>query len=72
MPRPWLLPGIGIAYLFDAQVKEELASGRLVEVLPRASIMEPGLFLYFPRRASEAIKLRAFLDVVRANLAKAG
>lgn len=66
------LAGIGIAYLFDAQVKEELASGRLVEVLPRASIMEPGLFLYFPRRASEAIKLRAFLDVVRANLAKAG
>lgn len=70
--RTLALAGIGIAYIFEAQVREDLANGRLVEILPQASIMEPGLFLYFPRRAAEASKLRAFLDVVRANLVKAG
>jgi DNA-binding transcriptional LysR family regulator len=64
------LAGVGIAYIFDAQVRDELAEGSLVEVLSQASITEPGLFLYFPRRASEASKLRAFVDVVRANLGK--
>ena len=70
--RTLALAGVGIAYIFDMQVKEDLANGSLVEILPQASITEPGLFLYFPRRAAEASKLRALLDVVRANLAKAG
>jgi DNA-binding transcriptional LysR family regulator len=69
--RVLALAGMGIAYLFDAQIVDELAKGNLVEILPQASIMEPGLFLYFPRRASEASKLRAFVDVIRANLGKA-
>jgi DNA-binding transcriptional LysR family regulator len=63
------LSGVGIAYVFDAQVSDALERGDLVEILPQASIMEPGLFLYFPRRASDASKLRAFVEVVRANLA---
>lgn len=70
--RTLALAGVGIAYIFDMQVKEDLANGSLVEILPQASITEPGLFLYFPRRAAEASKLRALLDVLRANLAKAG
>jgi DNA-binding transcriptional LysR family regulator len=64
------LAGVGIAYVFDQQVADDLARGDLVEILPQASITEPGLFLYFPRRASEASKLRALVDVVRANLAR--
>jgi DNA-binding transcriptional LysR family regulator len=58
------LADIGIAYLFEPLVSNDPASGRLIEVLPEASITEPGLFLYFPRRATEARKLRALLDVV--------
>jgi DNA-binding transcriptional LysR family regulator len=64
--RELALAGVGIAYIFDPLVRDDLAAGRLVELMPEAAITEPGLFLYFPRRASEARKLRAFIDVVRA------
>ena len=57
--------GVGVAYLFEPLVREDLRDGRLVKVLPKAAIEEPGLFLYFPRHVSKAPKLRAFIDVVR-------
>jgi DNA-binding transcriptional LysR family regulator len=59
------LSGVGLAYVFDILVSEHLASGRLIEILPHHAIEEPGLFLYFPRRASMAPKLRAFITVAR-------
>ncbi len=59
--------GVGIAYLFEPLVREDLRTGRLQQVLPAASIEEPGLFLYFPRYASQAPKLRAFIDVLRRS-----
>src|SRR5579859_595035 len=58
------LQGIGIAYLFEPLAAEQIKAGRLREVLPEAAIEEPGLFLYFPRYASEAPKLRALIDVL--------
>ena len=63
--RDLAIAGLGVTYIFEPSVREDLAQGRLVEVLPEASIWEPGLFLYFPQRASRAAKLRALLDVVR-------
>jgi DNA-binding transcriptional LysR family regulator len=57
--------GVGIAYLFEPLVRHDLRAGRLKQVLPAASIEEPGLFLYFPRYAAQAPKLRAFIEVVR-------
>ena len=63
--RELALAGLGLAYVFEPLVQTDLTGGRLVELLPDSAIMEPGLFLYFPRRAAEARKLRALLDVVR-------
>ena len=63
--RELALAGLGLAYVFEPLVHADLTSGRLVELLPAAAITEPGLFLYFPRRAAEARKLRALLDVIR-------
>ncbi|MER9616977.1 LysR family transcriptional regulator [Mesorhizobium sp. M0207] len=63
--REMALAGIGLAYLFEPLVKPDIEAGRLVEVLGEASIEEPGLFLYFPRRAAMAPKLRAFIDTVQ-------
>jgi len=60
--------GVGIAYLFEPLVREDLRTHRLKQVLPEASIEEPGLFLYFPRYAAQAPKLRAFIDVARRVL----
>lgn len=63
--RELALLGVGIAYIFEPLVRKDLRAGQLRQVLPAASIEEPGLFLYFPRYASEMPKLRAFIDTVR-------
>lgn len=57
--------GIGLAYLYRSLVAEELADGRLEAVLSDYCVEEPGLYLYFPNRASVAPKLRAFVDFFR-------
>lgn len=59
------LAGVGIAYLFEPLVRRHIREGALRWLLPESAIEEPGLFLYFPRRASEAPKLRAFIDAAR-------
>ncbi|PBB37811.1 LysR family transcriptional regulator [Mesorhizobium sp. WSM3868] len=59
------LAGVGLAYAFEPLVRADLAAGRLVQILPKTAIEEPGLFLYFPRRASMAPKLRAFIDTAQ-------
>jgi DNA-binding transcriptional LysR family regulator len=55
-------------YVFQPLVRDHLAAGRLVQVLPEAAIEQPGLFLYFPRRAAMAPKLRAFIDCAKDEL----
>lgn len=59
------LAGVGIAYLFEPLVRAEIRGGQLRQLVPRSAFEEPGLFLYFPRRASQAPKLRAFVDLAR-------
>ncbi|TIP00359.1 MAG: LysR family transcriptional regulator [Mesorhizobium sp.] len=59
------LAGVGLAYVFEPLVRADLAAGRLVQILPQTAMEEPGLFLYFPRRASMAPKLRAFIDTAQ-------
>ena len=59
------LAGVGLAYVFEPLVRADLAAGRLAQILPQTAIEEPGLFLYFPRRASMAPKLRAFIDTAQ-------
>jgi DNA-binding transcriptional LysR family regulator len=58
---------VGIAYLFEPLVVEDLRARRLIRLVPKSAIREPGLFLYYPRRASDAPKLRAFLDAMRVR-----
>ena len=60
--------GVGIAYLMAPLAIANLASRHLVQVLSSSAIEEPGLFLYYPRRASMAPKLRAFIAVAREVL----
>ncbi len=63
--RDLAMAGVGIAYLFEPLVRSELRDQKLVWVLPASAFQEPGLFIYFPKRASMAPKLRAFLDVAK-------
>jgi DNA-binding transcriptional LysR family regulator len=57
--------GVGIAYAWETAARAHLAAGRLIELLPQHATQKPGLFLYFPKRASMAPKLQAFITVAR-------
>jgi DNA-binding transcriptional LysR family regulator len=59
------LDGIGIAYLFDFHVREHLAAGRLVQLLPQWTPAFPGFYLYYPSRRQMPAPLRAFVEFVR-------
>jgi DNA-binding transcriptional LysR family regulator len=69
--RELAMAGLGVAYVMEPLVQAEIAQGRLVEVLPDASILEPGLFLYFPRHASRTAKLRVLVELLQeSNIAR--
>ncbi|KQY52625.1 LysR substrate-binding domain-containing protein [Lysobacter sp. Root494] len=59
------LAGLGIAYVFEPLAREAIRDGRLQWLLPDTAIDEPGLFAYYPRRASEVPKMRAFIAAAR-------
>jgi len=67
--------GVGLAYIVEWMVADDIASGRLVEVLSEWTPAYPGYCLYYPGRRYMAASLRAFVDlaqqIVSRNRAKA-
>jgi DNA-binding transcriptional LysR family regulator len=63
-----VLAGVGIAYVAEPLARPYLSEGSLKWLLPQTAIEFGGLFLYYPRRASLAPKLRAFIDVAKKTL----
>jgi DNA-binding transcriptional LysR family regulator len=63
--RELALAGIGIAYAAEPLVRRHIREGALKWLLPQTATTEDGLFLYYPRRASTAPKLRAFIEAVK-------
>jgi DNA-binding transcriptional LysR family regulator len=62
------LAGVGIAYIFEPLARRYVREGSLEWLLPQTAVEQDGLFLYYPRRASLAPKLRAFIDVAKKLL----
>jgi DNA-binding transcriptional LysR family regulator len=62
------LAGVGIAYILEPVAHRYVREGSLEWLLPRTAVEHDGLFLYYPRRASLAPKLRAFIDVAKKTL----
>lgn len=60
------LQGLGLAYVLQRTVQDDLATGRLKRVLAAASPTQPGLHLYFPSRRQLPMKLRCFVDFWRS------
>lgn len=58
--------GLGLAYVADALIEDDLATGRLQRTLEAYLRPGPGLQLYFPAGAQTQPKLRAFIDVIAA------
>jgi DNA-binding transcriptional LysR family regulator len=64
--------GLGLAYVFEPAVQEELRTGRLVPVLEAYAPTVPGFFLYFPSRAQRSGPLRLFIETARELAPRAG
>ena len=62
------LAGVGIAYVVEPLARRYIREGGLKWLLPQTAVEHDGLFLYYPRRASLAPKLRAFIDVAKKTL----
>jgi DNA-binding transcriptional LysR family regulator len=64
--------GVGLAYVMEPVVRADIAAGHLTQVLPKSFSEWPGLFLYYPKRAALAPKLRAFIDTTKEVLRHRG
>ena len=59
--------GLGLAYLPDIEIAQDLADGRLERVLEAFIPPSSGMFLYFAARTQSQPKLRAFIDMATAD-----
>jgi DNA-binding transcriptional LysR family regulator len=64
------LDGLGLAYVAEPLIEEQVKDGRLELVLDGYLPTTPGMFLYYPSRAQAMPKLRAFVDHMRSALAE--
>ncbi len=69
--RMLAVAGVGLVYLLDAQLADDLRRGNLRIVLEPYAAEVPGFFLYFPSRAQVSPALRAFVSVAREAMADA-
>jgi DNA-binding transcriptional LysR family regulator len=58
--------GLGLAYVMEPMVEEQLRKGRLRAVLEPYAAAVPGFFLYFPSRAQSSPALRLFVEAAKA------
>lgn len=60
--------GLGLAYVDEPWVAEDLARGRLQVVVPHLAAHVSGLHLYFPQVSRRSPRVRAFVDAARGVL----
>ncbi len=63
--RVLAVAGVGLLYMFEPEIADELRRGSLRLVLEPYAAAVPGFFLYFPSRSQVSPALRAFVDVAR-------
>ena len=60
--------GVGIAYAAEPLARRYIREGGLKWLPPQCAVEYDGLFLYYPRRASLAPKLRVFIEAAKTVL----
>ncbi|MFP5076246.1 LysR substrate-binding domain-containing protein [Rhizobium sp. YIM 134829] len=63
--RRAVLEGMGLGYMIDQDIADEIAAGRMIRILEDWTPAVPGLCLYYPSRRNLSAGLRAFLDLAR-------
>ncbi len=57
--------GVGLGYIMEEEVADDLATGRLVQVLDEWCPSFPGCYLYHPSRRQSPPALRALIEALR-------
>ena len=65
----WALAGRGLAWRSLWEVREDLASGRLVSVLDDYAAPANGIFAMLPERKHIPLRVRLFVDMLRSHYA---
>lgn len=65
LSRIAVMKGVGIGYFMDADVRDDIAAGRLVSVLEDWAPTLPPLCLYYPNRRHSSAAFQAFIGVAR-------
>lgn len=65
--RSAALDGLGLAYLFASQVRNDIAQGRLIPVMADWLPNLPGFSLYYPSRAKTAPAFRAMIEHLKSS-----
>jgi DNA-binding transcriptional LysR family regulator len=63
----WSLAGQGLAWRSAWEVSEEIAKGRLIEVLPKFSAPGNDIYAVYPDRKFLPAKVRLFIDFMKAK-----
>lgn len=66
--REMTLAGLGIAYLPDFFVEDDIAEGRLISLFPEELSERVGIYTVFPARRQMTAAARAFVDFMVENL----
>ncbi|PAU76114.1 LysR family transcriptional regulator [Halomonas salipaludis] len=59
--------GAGLGYLLEHDVADDIASGRLIQVLAKWCPTFPGYYLYYPSRRHIPVALRALIDALKSH-----
>ncbi len=63
--RAAALDGVGLAYIFDERIRDDVRQGRLIRVLEDWCDPFDGFYIYYPSRQQMRPALRAFVDFFR-------
>jgi DNA-binding transcriptional LysR family regulator len=66
----WCLQGWGIAWRSTWEVEQEIADGRLVEVLAAYAAPPNGIYIVFPQRKHLPLRVRLWIDFLKHHYAQ--
>lgn len=66
----WCLAGYGIAWRSTWEVEQEIADGRLVEVLAPFAAPPNGIYVVFPQRKHLPLRVRLWIDFLKHHYAQ--
>lgn len=63
--RMYAKQGLGIAWVFESAVREELENGQLQKIMSNWTTTEPGAYLYYPNRQGLSPAFKALITFLK-------